>query len=243
MRKKLIILMILILLASILYLAILKKEKVIESNFNAEDEIRLETEDFETENIEITQEEILTETIAKTENVEKNKIQVQRQEITTNDKQVVEVPKQKQNQEQLKTDNQTVIEKLKQEEQKQKEELIIEEIKKEKQEETKVEIPQEIPKEEQHEEIKEQEITEEYKTNDQMINQIKTIIENNETDDMKTYGYEIVVDSTIPELTNEFTFTQQRVINKITWKCGIIRIYARDYYFNGNHISTQCFII
>lgn len=64
-----------------------------------------------------------------------------------------------------------------------------------------------------------------------------------EREDMKTYGYEIVVDSTIPELTNEFTFTQQRVINKITWKCGIIRIYARDYYFNGNHISTQCFII
>lgn len=86
-------------------------------------------------------------------------------------------------------------------------------------------------------------ITEEYKINEQMINQIKTIIENNETDDMKTYGYEIVVDSTIPELTNEFTFTEQRVINKITWKCGIIRIYARDYYFNGNHISTQCFII
>ena len=59
----------------------------------------------------------------------------------------------------------------------------------------------------------------------------------------KKYGYEIVPDSTIPELTNEFTFTEQRVINKITWKSGIIRIYARDYYFNGNYISTQCFII
>ena len=67
-----------------------------------------------------------------------------------------------------------------------------------------------------------------------MIDRIRTIIENNETADMKKYGYEIVPDSTIPELTNEFTFTEQRVINKITWKSGIIRIYARDYYFNGN---------
>ena len=95
----------------------------------------------------------------------------------------------------------------------------------------------------EQEEIKQEQITEEYKINEQMINKIKTVIQNNETEDMKTYGYKIVVDSSIPELTNEFTFTEQRVINKITWKCGIIKIYARDYYFNGNYISTQCFII
>ena len=95
----------------------------------------------------------------------------------------------------------------------------------------------------EQEEIKQEQITEEYKINEQVINKIKTVIQNNETEDMKTYGYEIVIDSTIPELTNEFTFTEQRVINKITWKCGIIKIYARDYYFNGNYISTQCFII
>ena len=84
---------------------------------------------------------------------------------------------------------------------------------------------------------------EEYKINQEMINRIKTIIKNNETEDMKTYGYEIVVDSSIPELTNEFTFTEKRVINKITWSCGIIKIYARDYYYNGNLVSTQCFIL
>ena len=95
----------------------------------------------------------------------------------------------------------------------------------------------------EQEEIKQEQITEEYKINEQVINKIKTVIQNNETEDMKTYGYEIVIDSTIPELTNEFTFTEQRVINKITWKCGIIKIYARDYYFNDNYISTQCFII
>ena len=128
----------------------------------------------------------------------------------------------------------------KQEEQTQQEEIkkedvkVEEQVKEEKQEETKVE---------QEKEQQEQIITEEYKINEKMIDRIKTIIENNETEDMKTYGYEIVPDSTIPELTNEFTFTEQRVINKITWKSGIIRIYARDYYFNGNYISTQCFII
>lgn len=126
----------------------------------------------------------------------------------------------------------------KQEEQIQQEEIkkedikVEEQVKEEKQEETKVE-------QEQQEQI----ITEEYKINEEMIDRIRIIIENNETADMKNYGYEIVPDSTIPELTNEFTFTEQRVINKITWKSGIIRIYARDYYFNGNYISTQCFII
>lgn len=115
-----------------------------------------------------------------------------------------------------------------------------EEIKKE---DVKVEEQEQVKEETKVEQEQEPVITEEYKINEQMINKIKTIIQNNETADMKNYGYEIVVDSTIPELTNEFTFTEQRVINKITWKCGIIKIYARDYYFNGNYISTQCFII
>lgn len=126
----------------------------------------------------------------------------------------------------------------KQDEQIQQEEIKKEDIKAEEQEE---EEKQEETKVEQ--EQQEQIITEEYKINEEMIDRIRIIIENNETADMKNYGYEIVPDSTIPELTNEFTFTEQRVINKITWKSGIIRIYARDYYFNGNYISTQCFII
>ena len=133
-----------------------------------------------------------------------------------------------------------IIEK-KQEEQIQQEEIEKEDIEVEEQIKDKKEEKQEETKAEQ--EQQEQIITEEYKINEEMIDRIRTIIENNETADMKTYGYEIVVDSTIPELTNEFTFTEQRVINKITWKCGIIKIYARDYYFNGNYISTQCFII
>ena len=86
-------------------------------------------------------------------------------------------------------------------------------------------------------------ITDEYKVNNQMINRIKEVINNNLSEDMKEYGYNIVEDSSIPELTNEFTFTEQRVINKIKFKSGTIRIYARDYYYNGNYVSTQCFII
>ena len=84
---------------------------------------------------------------------------------------------------------------------------------------------------------------EEYKINNQMINKLKEIIKNNETEDMKNYGYEIVVDSSIVELTNQFTLTEQRVINKIRLKYGTIRIYSQDYYFNGEYITTQCFII
>ena len=92
-------------------------------------------------------------------------------------------------------------------------------------------------------EIIQTKIIDEYKVNNQMINRIKEVINNNLSEDMKEYGYNIVEDSSIPELTNEFTFTEQRVINKLKFKNGTIRIYARDYYYNGNYVSTQCFII
>ena len=271
--------LILILLASIVYLTILKNEKVIESDFKTEDEIISETKDFEIENIEITPEEIVDNTVAKIESVEEskepelkqetsiNKVTakeeqkkdfVQKQEITTDNKKVVEVPRQDQTQtqKQPKTNNQTATEKPMQEQPKQEVELKKEETAQNNKQETPIQnnqeqIKQEEPKKEESK-IEKQEQTkveqenkniEEYKINQEMINRIKTIIENNETEDMKTYGYEIIVDSSIPELTNEFTFTEKRVINKITWKCGKIKIYARDYYYNGNLVSTQCFIL
>lgn len=283
MRKKVIILiiLILILLASIIYLTIPKNEKVIESDFKTEDEIISETEDFEIENIEITPEEIVDNTVAKIESVEEskepelkqetsiNKVTakeeqkkdfVQKQEITTDNKKVVEVPRQDQTQtqkqEQPKTNNQTATEKPKQEQPKQDEQPKKEETAQNNKQETPTQnnqeqIKQEEPKKEESKVEKQEETKveqekkniEEYKINQEMINRIKTIIKNNETEDMKTYGYEIVVDSSIPELTNEFTFTEKRVINKITWSCGIIKIYARDYYYNGNLVSTQCFIL
>ena len=113
-----------------------------------------------------------------------------------------------------------------------------------KQEEKPIVKQEEVKKEEiKQEETKQEVKAEEYKVNNQMINRIKEIIKNNETEDMKMYGYNIVVDSSIPDVTNEFTFSEQRVINKLTLKFGTIRIYARDYYNNGVYISTQCFII
>lgn len=120
-----------------------------------------------------------------------------------------------------------------------KEEKKVEEVVETKKEETPIVKQEEIKKEE----IKQEVIKEEYKINNQMINNLKEVIKNNETEDMKKYGYEIVVDSSIVELTNQFTYTEYRVKNKLTYKYGIIRIYARDYYYNGTYITTQCFII
>lgn len=84
---------------------------------------------------------------------------------------------------------------------------------------------------------------EEYKINQTKINEMKTIINNNPSDDMKLYGYQIIVDSSIVELTNEFTFTEKRVKDKIVYKFGTIRIYAQDRYLNGKYVTTECYII
>ena len=86
-------------------------------------------------------------------------------------------------------------------------------------------------------------IGEEYKQNDAMINTIKSVIDCNKSDDMIQYGYEIVIDSSIVDLTSQFTYSEKRVISKIKYKFGTIRIYARDYYNNGEYVCTQCYII
>ena len=85
--------------------------------------------------------------------------------------------------------------------------------------------------------------TEEYKINEKKIAEIRNIINSNPSEDMKLYGYEIVVDSSITEVTTQFTFTEKRVKDKIAWKFGTIRIYAQDYYKNGQYITTECYLI
>lgn len=85
--------------------------------------------------------------------------------------------------------------------------------------------------------------TEKYVKNDAMINKIKNVIQNNKSDFMKQYGYNIVVDSSIKAQTNQFTYTENRVKSYITYKFGTIRIYAEDYYVNGNLIMTECYIL
>ena len=84
---------------------------------------------------------------------------------------------------------------------------------------------------------------EEYKINEKKIAEIRNIINTNPSEDMKLYGYEIVVDSSITEITTQFTFTEKRVKDKIAWKFGTIRIYAQDYYRNGQYITTECYLI
>ena len=111
---------------------------------------------------------------------------------------------------------------------------------------TKDETIQVQPEKTEQEVVKEEKpvtIGEEYKTNDTMINTIKNVINSNQSEDMKLYGYNIVIDSSIVEDTSQFTYTKQRVIDKIKYKFGTIKIYARDYYNNGQFICTQCYII
>lgn len=83
----------------------------------------------------------------------------------------------------------------------------------------------------------------EYKRNDTMINKIKQVIQANETDNMKNFGYNIVVDSSIKGQTNQFTFAENRVINSIKNKFGTIKIYAEDFYKNGQLVMTECYIL
>lgn len=110
---------------------------------------------------------------------------------------------------------------------------------------TKEETIQTIPEAPKQEVVIEQPVIvgEEYKTNDTMINTIRNVINSNQSEDMKLYGYNIVVDSSIVDVTSQFTYTEQRVIDKIKYKFGTIRIYARDYYNNGQYICTQYYII
>lgn len=110
---------------------------------------------------------------------------------------------------------------------------------------TKEESIQTVPETPKQEVVKEQPVMigEEYKTNDAMINTIKNVINSKQSEDMKLYGYNIVVDSSIVDITSQFTYTEQRVIDKIKYKFGTIRVYARDYYNNGQYICTQCYII
>lgn len=84
---------------------------------------------------------------------------------------------------------------------------------------------------------------EELKRNDKMIETIRNVIRKNETEDMKNFGYKIVVDSSIKQLTNQFTYSENRVKNYLRNKFGTIKIYAEDYYCNGEFIMTECYII
>lgn len=82
-----------------------------------------------------------------------------------------------------------------------------------------------------------------YKYNSSIVNKMTNDIKNNESEYMKKYGYNIVVDESIVNLTNQFTYTTNRVKDKIINKFGTIKIYARDYYLNGNYMYTEAYIL
>ena len=85
-------------------------------------------------------------------------------------------------------------------------------------------------------------LVEKYRVNNTKINEIKNIINNNVSADMKEFGYSIVVDPSIVNLSNYFTFTEKRVKSKVEDRFGTIKIYARDLYVNGGYAHTECFI-
>ena len=103
--------------------------------------------------------------------------------------------------------------------------------------------PQETKEDIKPNENKQEEKIEKYVRNDDMINKIKQVILSNESNYMKQHGYEIVVDSSIKEKTNQFTYTENRVKSYLTYKFGTIRIYAEDYYVNSTLIMTECYIL
>lgn len=236
MKKKIFIIIIVVILVSLLFFIQYKKSNFANENTIPEIEIAKESSGEITEQNEIveniiedtkniisennyteTEENTQTTSIQKetvtNSNSNSNKQQTNKT-TTTQTTQNIERPKQTQIEETQKQESTHTITK---EETIQKQEI--------KQEETQV-VPQE-----------------KYVRNDTMIAKIKSIIESNATEDMKTYGYTIVIDSSIKGLTNQFTFTENRVKSAICNKFGTIRIYAEDYYSGGQLIMTQCYII
>lgn len=94
------------------------------------------------------------------------------------------------------------------------------------------------PKQEETKHVKK----EEFKPNMKMANQMVEIIKANPGQFMKDYGYEVVIDKSIIEKTNQFTFTKQRIIDKISQKAGTIKVYSQDYYVDGKLVWIECYL-
>ena len=75
-----------------------------------------------------------------------------------------------------------------------------------------------------------------------MTQKMIDMINNNQNENMKKYGFNVVVDSSVKNMTNTFTYTDERMLSKIRIKCGTIYVYAEDYYLNGEYFCTDCYI-
>lgn len=96
-------------------------------------------------------------------------------------------------------------------------------------------------KEEKQEEKKAERIVT-FKRNDTYIQKIENYLTIHESEDMKKYGYTIQKDEKIVNQTTGFTYSDINM-SGYTNKAGTIRIYARDYFLNGNYVETQCFVL
>ena len=96
-----------------------------------------------------------------------------------------------------------------------------------------------LPTVEEHKEI---ENVETFVENKQMEQKIIDYINSHPSENMSKYGYTVVVDNSITNLTTGFTFTEVRADSLLRFKAGIIKVYARDYLVNGNLQWTQCYI-
>ena len=79
--------------------------------------------------------------------------------------------------------------------------------------------------------------------NNGMINKLKQTIQENATSKMKEQGYNIVVDSNITKSCHGFTYSLFNINNALINRSGTIRIYADDYYYNGEFVETRCYIL
>lgn len=233
MKKKIILLVCIgiLFLGGIIFTIEKENKKVMKSDFENENTISLlENNEKDNNVIEVTEDEKIEENVIVTEEIEKNNkeqiIQDNAEVIKKEDIQKSEVKPKDEN-----TTKPTSELEIKQE--------ITAEIKEEPKEEI-IEQPKQEPIQ------KEPEIpvtnTEEYRYNSEMTQKIISIINNNPSDYMNQYGFNIVEDKSIITLTNQFTFSEERVKNKVKNKFGTIKVYAQDYYLNNTYISTECFI-
>ena len=81
----------------------------------------------------------------------------------------------------------------------------------------------------------------EFKQNNEYIEKMKTYISTHETENMKKYGYSFVVDQSIVNYTNPFTYSDFNM-SSCVGVTGVYKLYARDYYYNGVYVETQCYV-
>lgn len=246
--KKFLIGIILVLVFVIIFcLGIIIKKKYflkVADNINLETQSEIESEALEnienTTNLENEIVEIATEENNSDEIIEKNIVEEPKKESTTAP--VVKENTPKTTSKNVSNNKQTTV-KIEQPQVQPQTQPKTEIITPTKQEEPKVTEEKKDSKPEETIKQEENKIETKYVRNDAMINKIKQVIQSNESEYMKTYGYEIVVDSSIKEHTNQFSFTENRVKAYITNTFGTIKIYAEDYYVNGELLMTECYIL